>query len=179
MAMGDHSVENISTKSGAHLKVGPIAADPVSDIALLGMLDDQVFFDESIEFQEWTEATPAVPLANITPRFGVPLSVQILTHKSKWIRAKIHRYSPKPPHGCLCIEADDRIQGGTSGGPVVDTSGRLVGVISHSCEQAIRGKYCGMLPIAHLALPRWAWGLAGPEKKARGPKAQKKPTKPE
>src|SRR5260370_22832998 len=43
---------------------------------------------------------------------------------------------------------------------VVDSSGRLVGVISNFGEVAAGEKCVGMLPIAHLALPRWAWRLA-------------------
>lgn len=160
MAMGDHILESVTTKSRARFQVGPLAVDPVSDIAVLGSLDDQTFPDDCDAFEEWREATPGVPVASTTPRHRAPLGVHILTHKGKWTAARIVRYAPgRVQGGCLCIEADDRIEGGTSGGPVLDSSGRLVGVISHSGETAIRGKYVGALPIAHLALPRWTWLL--------------------
>jgi hypothetical protein len=165
MAMGDYFIENVVTKSGVRLPVGPLAADPVSDMAVLGELDYQEFGKDCDQFEKWREATPAVPLANRTPRrFRESLRVHILTHKNKWITGRIVRYSSAggpPQSGCLCIEADDRIEGGTSGGPVVDSSGRLIGVVSHSGETAMGEKYVGTLPIAHLALPRWAWRICG------------------
>jgi len=106
MTMGDHFIETITTKAGAHLRVGPLAADPVSDIAVLGSLDDQDFFDDWMEFEEWSEATAAVPLANTTPRYRAPLDVHVLTHKGKWIEGAITRYAVGPiQSGRLCIEA--------------------------------------------------------------------------
>lgn len=53
----------------------------------------------------------------------------------------------------MMIEAVDRIEGGTSGGPAVDLSGRLVAVISHSVEVKTGEKCSGFLPITGLALP--------------------------
>ncbi len=49
LALGDHYVEVVSAKSGKHLSVGVVTADPVSDIAVLGSLDDQEFFGKAEE----------------------------------------------------------------------------------------------------------------------------------
>jgi hypothetical protein len=59
-----------------------------------------------------------------------PLRVSIFTHQGKWIVANVVRYSLDAPHGTLCIEAQAPFEGGTSGGPVIDSSGRLIGIIS-------------------------------------------------
>jgi hypothetical protein len=157
MALGDHPIEAITTKDGKHLSVWLYAADPVSDIAVLGSLDGQDAPFECDEFEGWSEATPPVSLANITPRYNAPTKIQVLTHKGKWTKGRIANYAhPKFPQGCcLALEADDPIVGGTSGGPVVDSDGRLVGVVSQAGDRPINGKYVGMLPIVHLALPHW------------------------
>jgi S1-C subfamily serine protease len=156
MTLGDYFLENVTTKSGVRFRVGPVSADPVSDIAVLAALDDQVFFKDADAFEQWSETTSPVPLASTTPRFRRPLPVSVLTHKGKWIAAKIIRYGPgRLNGGRLCIEAEDRIEGGTSGGPVVDSSGRLVGVVSWSSEVPAGQETAGALPIAHLTLPQW------------------------
>lgn len=169
MTLGDYYLEPepVTTKSGARFRVGPHAAEPVADIAVLGSLDDRVFSDDCNKFEQWREATHPVPIANGKHRFRDPLRVSILTHKGKWIGANVVRYSATwvPLHGVLCIEADDHIASGTSGGPVVDSSGQLVGVISHSCDTTSHGKYVGMLPIASLALPQWVWRIIWAEGK--------------
>jgi hypothetical protein len=50
---------------------------------------------------------------------------------------------------------DARIEGGTSGGPVVDLAGRLLGLVSHCPDHAVDGRSCSLVPMPWLALPRW------------------------
>jgi hypothetical protein len=162
-AMGDRFMESITTKSGARFRVGPCAVEPLSDIAILGSLDDHdVFFDDCEQFEKWQELTMAVHLANTMPPFGVPIPVRILTHEGNWIGAAVTRWGHRLRSAVFSIEAEDRIHGETSGGPVVDSSGQLLGVVSHFTEVAAGEKCNGALPIAHLALPRWAWLLMKP-----------------
>ena len=56
----------------------------------------------------------------------------------------------------LVVEADEQIEGGTSGGPIIDDSGELVGVVSNF-SIATGGPYKsqGTTPQPHLALPVW------------------------
>jgi Trypsin-like peptidase domain len=157
MAMGDRFIESITTKSGARFRVGPCAVEPLSDIAVLDSLDDQVFFDDCEQFAKWQELTRAVQLANTMPPFGIPIPVRILTHNGNWIGAAVTRWGHRRRSAVFSIEAEDRIHGETSGGPVVDSSGRLLGVVSHFTEVAAGEKCNGTFPIAHLALPRWVW----------------------
>ena len=159
MALGDYSIENVTTRSGHNLRLGPVAVDLISDIAVLGSLDDEAFLSDSLAFERWCDATPAVPLVSKPPRLDLPRRSHILTQSGNWIGAKvIRRGSPGPfRSGSLSIEADDPIEGGTSGGPVVDSWGRLVGVVSQFDEVAAGEKSIGVLPIANLALPRWVW----------------------
>ena len=124
---------NESRLRPASFLLAVVAADPCADIAALGEPDNQVFSDEADAFEEWRERTEPVPVSEhvIGPRKSVP--VHILTHDRGWITGKVTRYSIDLTSRVL-LEADSPITGGTSGGPVVDDDGRLVGVVSHSCQ---------------------------------------------
>jgi hypothetical protein len=55
----------------------------------------------------------------------------------------------------MCVAggtAEDRER--TSGGPVVDDEGQLVGVVSYACEEP---PFDGRMPRLHRALPGWVW----------------------
>ncbi len=151
MASGNEYRERVTTPSGARFLVQAVAADSLSDLAVLGSVDDQQFPVDAERFEQWCEETPAVPLATTVPRYQRPLPVQILNHKRKWIKAKITRFTPPPfLRGNMFLEAEEEIEGGTSGSPVVDSSGRLVGIVSNSGSDNN-----SHLPIVQLALPRW------------------------
>jgi hypothetical protein len=146
MALGTEYLERVTTPSGARFLVQAVAADALSDLAVLGSVDDQQLPVDAERFEQWCEETPAVPLATKVPRYQRPLPVQILNHKRKWIKAKITRFSPPPfLRGNMFLETEEEIEGGTSGSPVVDSSGGLVGIISTPAS----------LSIVQLALPRW------------------------
>jgi hypothetical protein len=60
------------------------------------------------------------------------------------------------PSSSVCLETPSTlIEGGTSGGPVVDDEGLLIGVVSNTGGSASDTEHRGSLPVAHLALPRW------------------------
>jgi len=167
MALGDYFIEDITTKSGTKLRVRPLAADPVSDLAVLGPLDEQEFSHEYDAFEAWCNVTESVIVRTKTPRVGGLIPVHVLTHEGVRITGRVTCYG-RGASGVMWIETDERIKGGTSGGPVVDSNGQLVGVVSHSGEPPEHGKSGGMLPIASLALPVWVW--------LRIKKAQMEPT---
>jgi S1-C subfamily serine protease len=157
MALGDYSVEKITTKDGRKLSAGVIAADPVSDMAVLGALDDQAFFREANSFEEWCEATSPVPLAMSGPALQKPIRIRILSHRGNWITGKASRWGQQPT-GTVWIDAESQIQGGTSGGPVIDSKGQLLGVISnvgYGADAKPEDPCNGQLPVACWALPRW------------------------
>lgn len=64
------------------------------------------------------------------------------------------RYAPDAHH-CLWVEADEPIEGGASGGPIVNESGELVGIISNFGGTIEQGGRTGLTPRPHLALPVW------------------------
>jgi S1-C subfamily serine protease len=155
MTLGDYYIENVTTKNGGRLRARPLAADPLSDMAVLGPLDDQEFKDDFDKFEIWCEATEGVPLVIRLPWPGRSLDVHVLTHKDRWIAAKITNYRYGVAGSRIAMEANDQIEGGTSGGPVIDSNGELVGVVS-SFNEAQEGRKCnGAVPVARWALPHW------------------------
>jgi hypothetical protein len=68
-------------------------------------------------------------------------------------QAKITRFSPPPfLPGNMFLEAEEEIEGGTSSSPVVDSNGRLVGIVS-TTAMLIAGQYfSGWLTQAWPAL---------------------------
>jgi hypothetical protein len=149
MALGDHFVEPITTRDGSNLHVGPWVVEPVSDIAVLGELDNQVFFEQCDAFEEWRESVQPIAVSDRVLQPQESIAVHVLSHKGHWIAGKATRHG----HGAwprLWIETASCIEGGTSGGPIVDEEGKLLGVVSWGNED-------GAFPVACLALPSWIW----------------------
>ncbi len=154
MILGEYFIENI--KAGERqLKVTPLAVEPVSDIAVLGSLDDQEFSKDADDFEKFCEDTNPVPLC----RKGDLVSFQkfpvhIYTHKGTWVTGCAEQVSENGK--LLAIEAAEQIDGGTSGGPIINDSGELVGIASNfSFAAEAQHKSTGSAPRPHLALPVW------------------------
>jgi hypothetical protein len=143
----------------------------VSDIAVLGGPDNQVFFDDSDLFDQFCEQTMPLPLSTIEPELGEQFPIRVLSHKGEWLTGTGALYSPV--RRVVGLNVQQRIFCGTSGGPVVDDGGHLLGVVSifdgyipdhiaQSGADAIRewenqqtGSCDGSIPFARRALPPW------------------------
>jgi len=56
----------------------------------------------------------------------------------------------------LAVESDEQIEGGTSGGPIINDSGELVSIVSNfSLATEAVPKSSGLAPRLHLTLPVW------------------------
>jgi len=152
MVLGDYFIIEIETTS-QNLKVQPLAVEPISDIAILGSLDGQVFPEEDDKFMEFCRATDPVPLDLKEFRPKQKMGIHIYTHEGTWVAGTV--MAMKKDANILYLEADDIIKGGTSGGPIVNDSGELVAVASMVSESEGDTKSSGMVPRPHLALPFW------------------------
>ncbi len=150
---GDYSIEEIKTGE-RELKVAPLAVEPVSDLAVLGSLDDQEFTKEAEDFEEFCEHTNPVPLCRRDFGLFQKFIVHIYTHKGIWVTGSAMQCCEDAQ--ALSVEANEQIEGGTSGGPIINDSGDLVGIVSHfSLAAEPQNKCSGLTPRPHLALPVW------------------------
>jgi hypothetical protein len=155
MALEGHYIEEIRTHEGALLKVGPWAVEPVSDLAVLGSLDNQVFFEETEPFETFCENTMPVPLCLKDFEVFQPFPIYLYTHKSEWLEGSAQICSENAAN--LWLHFPEQIEGGTSGGPIVNESGELVGILSIAQVQEGRSSDgCdGSAARPHKTMPVW------------------------
>jgi hypothetical protein len=155
MTLGDHYIETIRASDGVTYKTGPVAIESLMDIAALAALDVELY-DACVAFETFCEATEPVPVSSKGFPVDIPVPVHVLTHDKGWMAGRACRYGHPllPLHGNVAVEFDAPIAGGTSGGPVIDNDGLLVGVISQPSETH---PSTALMPRPHLALPVWVW----------------------
>lgn len=155
IVLGDHLIEEIETASGDRLKAAPLAIDPVTDIALLCALDGQEFYDEAEKFEDFCLETEPLRLftGEIDRRGGYP--IHIFTHDQKWIDGSAMGFGATKPK--IYMETEEQIEGGTSGGPIVNDNGELVAIVSHAKIAAPGDRFDAGAPRPHLALPKWVY----------------------
>lgn len=151
ITLGDLPIVGIKAVDGTKLKVTPWLIESVCDVALLGPLDNQKCREEVEALEQFCLRTKGVPIFR-----GVlsaePVPVMIRSHKRKWITGQVMAFKPNDHR--VWIEAQEQIEGGTSGGPIVTQDGKLVGIVSHFIETG--GECEGLTPRPHLVLPLWA-----------------------
>ena len=168
MALGELVIEMVR-KGRNRFRMEVLAAEPVADIAILGPVDDQQpeLIDDYDAFQAWADRTTPLRVAPWDPppwrpalgpggevirpaaeQLVVRLAVHLRTVKSIWIDGHVvQRLGGRVRWPMVGLEMAGAIPSGTSGGPIVDDEGQLVGVVSSSAK----------CPILSRALPRWAW----------------------
>jgi len=80
---------------------------------------------------------PRTPILEPDPDGGLPrvlsvsdpdrLPVRVLSLSGEWIGGSVVYWSTDPVGGLVALEVNVPLQGGMSGGPVIDAGGRLVG----------------------------------------------------
>lgn len=122
MVAGGYCLEKIKTENKREFFASIYAVEPCADIAILGEPAGDELPCDAEEFETYGTDTPAVPLRWKPLTFQESLPVHILSHKGKWITGRVTCFFPKwlSPSGILLLEADQAIESGTSGGPVVD-----------------------------------------------------------
>ena len=153
LVLGDWKVVSVETPLGS-IRTAPIAIEPINDIAALGPMDNQEFSADADSFEAFCEQTRAVPICRREPKIFAPFPVMIRTHTSDWISGTAELCRDGAP--VLFVDADEQVLGGTSGGPIINCSGELVGIVSNFSEAC--PECTGSSPRPHLALPAWLLG---------------------
>jgi hypothetical protein len=152
MVLGDYFIEDLLTVQGTTIKAEPIFVEPVTDICLLGALDDQEFPDEVDAYKTWCEQTTPIAFCQRDFPFNTPVPVQVYTHLGEWINGTVQQMHYEAMSLACCMGT--QIIGGTSGSPIITADGLIVGVVSHFTQT---GHDCrGLTPRPHLTLPVWA-----------------------
>ncbi len=111
-------------------------ADPISDIAVLGSPDGQVFWDDVAAYEELVDAAEPISITDLPKRRRAPTSVKSLADfpcargwmfslDGSWIECTVgHNRSM-----CWIEAGADKIQGGMSGSPILADDGRAMGVV--------------------------------------------------
>ena len=144
--------------------------DPVADIAVLAEPDNQALPEDNERFYEWLAGVaddgadfPALPMGEIettTPydrRDGNirSASAWLLSLDLKWFRCRVIA----PGRSIAIDEQEQPIRGGMSGSPIVDDTGRAIGLVSngtyiHSGGEVVEGASHGN-PRLTDCLPGW------------------------
>jgi S1-C subfamily serine protease len=157
MALGDPCIVSVRTKSNAQFRVAVAACDPVTDIAVLGAMDDQRCPSEAEAFESWRETVTPIAISTMIPGVDESCQVHVLTHSGEWLIASVTQYGDPAglPNGSIWIKPEAEIKGGTSGSPVVNDHGELVGIVSQSHMSGGSPVEESPMPVVHLAVPRW------------------------
>ena len=153
MALGDVFIEELIPATGQNLRTTPWCVEPVTDVAALGPLDEQSFPKEVDAFEAFCAKIEPVRVHRREPEPFKQFTVYIYAHDGTWVRGTAARYSAEA--AIIFVEADQPVKGGASGGPIVNESGDLVGIISVFTDSARHGKVDGPAPFPCLALPVW------------------------
>ncbi len=143
-----------STPTGGSFFLKVVAVEPASDIAVLGVPDNQTFPEHADLFEDWCEKTTPVRLCHLQLEPGDAVEALVLTHEGVWLSAEASRSQFGAPSGRLWVEYEEPILGGTSGGPIITPDGRLLGVVSQ-VNDVTDGPCNGTIPLARSALPQW------------------------
>ncbi len=150
MVLGDYFIEPVRFGQGK-FKLTPILVEAVSDIAVLGILDDQAFPSDCEAWETFCESAEPVEICKDDFPVFETFPAYVLTHMGEWVECKAQKCN-ETAHS-LQVEAQKQIRGGTSGGPVVTNGGRLLGVVSNFSEAD--GAFFGTVFRPHLTLPPW------------------------
>lgn len=157
MELGDCTLVYVKPPSGESFVAEVAFVDPVSGAAALIEPGSEVLCEESDKFDAFCGSTQPVPI--FLGRISVPdmsriiageawpsMKVAIWRHTRSWVDG-IAEFIRGAPRGVACLKVQGQVPSGTSGGPIVNEAGELLGVVSSDHN----------FPFLPSALPGWLW----------------------
>jgi len=144
----------ISTKWG-ELIINVVAIEPVSDVAVLGPNPD-ASLENAEAYDELLERKISIKVLREAPKSFAPFPVWIRMHTKGWVAGKVTQSGD----GTFRYKTEIEIPCGTSGGPIVNDQGELVGVVSHGTT-GYKGQFDSEAPLLPHVLPPWVLKLLG------------------
>lgn len=169
MSMGGYYIQEIETWEEQKFKLAVLAVEPVSDIAILGpsdipeLYDKPEFhdvpkkYDDVNLFQSYWEKTEPILLSQRDYEQFEEFPVYIYNQDEGWITGVAEQPGESDPF--FFFDADKHIQGGTSGGPIVNEAGELEGIASFALGETPEEKSGGKAPQIDKTLPIWLWEI--------------------
>jgi len=150
--MDAESAEDYSL--GIHTWVGgfrltPMAIEPISDIAILGGLDDQEHDDEVELFEDFCRRTSPIKVSRDILEVNKKIRIFVFTHELKWISG--YAFISSSYSNILILDMDEPLKKGTSGSGVFNENGEIVGIF----KKASTDTNTGLATRPRLTLPVW------------------------
>jgi Trypsin len=148
----------ILTAQGERMYVTPVFIETYSDIAVLGPLNGQTFPKKlTAGYEDFCVMTGPVPLCRWRiSEFPAKFRVHIRTHKKTWIQGETNYCGTLTKDLTqLSFSTAEAIKAGTSGGPIINDEGELVGVVSVSHD--LECETLGLCPFPKWTLPAWIY----------------------
>jgi hypothetical protein len=150
-ATDEHTYRSLIGPLGAAAEIWAecLFVDPIADVAVLGPVDGQVFFDGQVEaYEEMLERITPLQIAD-APIRGAAWLYSLDGH---WFPANVMRLASR----FRVYEASEAIRGGMSGSPILRESRKAIGVVSvsHGGED-LETPDEGYASVLTRALPVW------------------------
>jgi len=134
----------------------PCCIEPIMDIAVLGPFDNQ---NASPQRNAFLAACKGIKPVKICKKEFKPFrrfKVFIFTHDKGWIEGTITQDQYESPS--FMVRSEVKIEGGTSGGSVINGKGELIGIISNSAETPTNASFHeAVIARPNHALPSWIY----------------------
>lgn len=152
IALGDFTFYEVVLPTREKLRMAPEVIDVAKDVAVLGRLDPQEFAEDNEAFDACCVKTPPVRV-QAAPYKSHPyeFTAHVRSHERKWLRGRATIFRKYDPW--FWANMEEQIRGGTSGGPIVNDAGELVGVVSHASDAADGQLSASGIPLLKNALP--------------------------